>query len=276
MKTTSTILAGIFSGLVWTATVPAQTPLGSSSPAAGPSASGTNLTAVASLESTKSQLHATEEEWKVIAPLLQAVVTARQTANYALAQGNAGLGGGMGGRGGRGGGFRRGGPGGGFGRGGPGGNDSFADPVGRGGRGPGGPGGGFGGGPGGEDFGGPGPGGGFGPGGPGRGFGPGGPGGGFGGPENNMGPNDGGPMGDAGGGPPGMGGANNPVALALTELRTSLSATNAAPAQIQEKVAAVRNARQKAKVDLDAKEKSLRQMLTPNQEAALVGLGYLE
>ena len=73
-----------------------------------------------------------------------------------------------------------------------------------------------------------------------------------------------------------MGGANNAVALALTELRTSLAATNAVPTQIQEKVAAVRNARQKAKVDLDAKEKSLRQMLTPSQEAALVSLGYLE
>jgi hypothetical protein len=73
-----------------------------------------------------------------------------------------------------------------------------------------------------------------------------------------------------------MGGANNAVALALTELTTALSKTNAPADEIKEKVAAVHSAREKAKADLATAEKNLRQMLTPDQETVLVGLGYLE
>ena len=72
-----------------------------------------------------------------------------------------------------------------------------------------------------------------------------------------------------------MGGGQNAVALALTELRTALSTTNTA-AEIKEQVAAVRTARQKARTDLAAAEKKLRSLLTADQEAVLVGLGYLE
>jgi hypothetical protein len=66
------------------------------------------------------------------------------------------------------------------------------------------------------------------------------------------------------------------VALALTELTAALSKTNTPTGEIQEKVAAVRTARQKAKADLAAAEKNLRQLLTTDQETVLVSLGYLE
>jgi septal ring factor EnvC (AmiA/AmiB activator) len=73
-----------------------------------------------------------------------------------------------------------------------------------------------------------------------------------------------------------MAGGNNAVAAALAELTTALAKTNAPADQIQEKVAAVRNSRQKAKADLAAAEKNLRQLLTKDQETVLVSLGYLE
>jgi Spy/CpxP family protein refolding chaperone len=73
-----------------------------------------------------------------------------------------------------------------------------------------------------------------------------------------------------------MGGGTNAVALAMTELTTALSKTNTPADEIQEKVAAVRNARQKAKADLTEAEKNLRQLLTPGQQTVLVSLGYLE
>jgi outer membrane murein-binding lipoprotein Lpp len=73
-----------------------------------------------------------------------------------------------------------------------------------------------------------------------------------------------------------MGGGDNPVALALSELRTTLSNTNAPADQLKEKVEAVRSARQKAKADLETAEKNLRLLLTTDQEAVLVSLGYFE
>jgi multidrug resistance efflux pump len=69
---------------------------------------------------------------------------------------------------------------------------------------------------------------------------------------------------------------NNAVASAMAELKTALSNANTPADQIQEKVATVRTARQKAKADLAAAEKNLRQLLTASQETVLVSLGYLE
>jgi len=94
-------------------------------------AAGGNLSGNSGMDAVKSQLHATDAEWKIIEPILQSVITARQTANEGLngAQANMGFAGMMGGRGGPGGGF------------GPGGGDSFADPGAGGGFGRGGPGG---------------------------------------------------------------------------------------------------------------------------------------
>ncbi len=252
-------------------------------PGTGGRAIGGALSGVTGIDGIKSQIHATDEEWKIIAPVLQSITTLRQTANEGLsgASGSSGFGGMMGGFGGFGGGF--------------GGGSSFSDPGGdRGGRGGGG---GFGGGDAGG-FGGGGPGGfgggdpgGFGGGGRGGrggrgGFGGGGPGGG--------GPGAGGPggfggggRGDfAGGGGGGgivgggsavvMSGGDNAVALALAELKSALSSTHAPPDQIKEQVAAVRAARQKAQTDLAAAEKNLRSMLSADQETVLVSLGYLE
>ncbi|MGA2544330.1 MAG: hypothetical protein ABSG78_22490 [Verrucomicrobiota bacterium] len=307
MNTSNKLFAGILSTLVLVSAASAQAGQPDRSPVPGPvtatpsaqagsgdrveaarntNTAGGNLPANPGLDGVKSQIHATDEEWKVIGPILQSVVAARQTANYALAgaQGNAGFAGGNGGRGGPGGGFGRGGPGGGPGRGGPGGglgrggpgNDSFADPGAGRGFGRGGRGGGFDrGGPDNDGFGDPGAGGGFGGGGPG---------GGASGPGLSAGttnapgtaPSDSAPNGPRGGGPPGMGGGNNAVATALAELKTALSNAKTPADQIKEKLAAVRNARQKAKADLSAAEKNLRLLLTADQETVLVSLGYLE
>jgi hypothetical protein len=55
---------------------PAMAGAGPGSEAASAGASG--------LDSVKSRIHASDEEWKVIGPCLEAVITARQIANYSL------------------------------------------------------------------------------------------------------------------------------------------------------------------------------------------------
>jgi hypothetical protein len=76
-------------------------------------------------------------------------------------------------------------------------------------------------------------------------------------------------------GPGGSGGANA-VAQAVAEVRAVLDDPKHTKAELQEKVAAVRKARQKACADLDSAQKDLLLMLTPEQKAILVGLGYLD
>ena len=214
------------------------------------------------LEEIQAKIRASDEEWKVIGPRLRRLMVAYTTAEVSFDEstmsttgeasqtrstafegpdpGFAPLG--------------RGGPGG------PGepGGDSFASPgdggpFGRGGPGPGG----FGRGGLGPDGFGPGPGG-FGRGGRGPGgFGRGGPG--------------------PGGGPPGFGGpGGNAVTQKLTELRTALADPNSTSEQLQEKLGAVRDARLKAKAELAAARKDLLELLTPDQEAVLVSLDYLD
>jgi hypothetical protein len=217
---------------------PSQSARGQS-PQAAPA--GAAPAANAGIESVKPLIKATDEEWKVIGPKLQAVVTARQAVMTYTAPA-AGRGGFFGGAG-----FPN------FG-----GTDSLDGPIadsqgpgGRGGRGrgPGGPGG-------------------FDPANfPGReGFDPaafaaafagrGGPG---------------------GGGPPGdFGGGNNVVSTALAELKTALAESTSTPEQIKAKVAAVRSARQKAAADLTTAQKNLRKLLTPDQEVTLLSLGYVD
>ncbi len=74
-----------------------------------------------------------------------------------------------------------------------------------------------------------------------------------------------------------MGGpGGNAVMQKLVELRTALADPNATAEQFKEKIAAVRSVRQKAKADLVAARKDLLQLLTLDQEATLVGLGYLD
>ena len=158
------------------------------------------------------------------------------------------------------------------------GQDSFAGPGDGGPFGRGGPG------PGGFDRGGPAPGG-FGRGVPGgEGFGPGGPGPGeFGPGPDGFGRGGRGPGGfgrggpGPGGGPPGFGGpGGNAVTQKLVELRTALADPNTTSEQLKEKISAVRDARQKAKAELAAARKDLLGLLTPDQEAVLVSLDYLD
>lgn len=296
------LLAAVFSALVLPVAVPAQ-------PGMMPNGFGGGMSGGYGLDAVKTRIHSTDEEWKVIGPLLQSVLTARQTAESGLSgtQDMGGFGGGWGGFGGGPGGFGGGFGGlggdsfadpsnrGGFGRGGgPGGGDMFGDPGGRGGRGRGGGGrGGRGGGFGGDNFADPGMGrggpGGFGPGGfdpagfgPG-GFGPGGPAIAF-----QIDPATGGPAGSASttnsagttnvvvAVNPGAIGGNNPVALALSELRASISTTNTPAQDIKEKIAAVRGARDKARAEVATAQTRVRLLLTFEQEAVLISLGYLD
>jgi hypothetical protein len=184
------------------------------------------------IENVQQLIKATDQEWTVIAPKLQAVVTARQAVMTYTANAV--------GRG--------------FGFPGPGdfGTDSFNGPSnspgfgGRFGRGPGGPG---------SPDGGRGREG-FDPamlaamaaarGGPGR------------------------------GGPGALGGINNPVSAALTDLKTALAEPTTTPEQVKTKLAAVRTARQKAATDLETAQKDVRRLLTADQEATLVSLGYID
>ena len=75
---------------------------------------------------------------------------------------------------------------------------------------------------------------------------------------------------------PGGPGQDSPVAQAQAELRALLDDPKHTKAEVDEKMAAVRKARQKARADLEAAQKDLQQMVTANQEAVLVSLGYLE
>ncbi len=86
----------------------------------------------------------------------------------------------------------------------------------------------------------------------------------------------GGGRGGPGGRFPGFGGVNNPVQSALTELKNALADSAIPPEQVKAKVTAVREARQKAIADLAAAQKSLLLMLTPDQEAVLMSLGYID
>jgi Spy/CpxP family protein refolding chaperone len=199
------------------------------------------------------------------------------------------------------GGFGPPGGGGGFGGGPPGGGGGF-------GGGPPGGGGGFGGGPpgGGGGFGGgpPGGGGGFGGGPPGGGFGPGGFGGGFGAGNlddvkkqlsatdeewkivgaklqkviaaRQVVTSDNRNAFPAGPGPGFGGPSGNMVSQAQAELKAVIDDPKHTKTEVEEKVAAVRKARQKAKSELETAQKDLLKMLTSAQEAVLVSLGYLD
>jgi uncharacterized NAD(P)/FAD-binding protein YdhS len=62
----------------------------------------------------------------------------------------------------------------------------------------------------------------------------------------------------------------------MSALRAAVADTKASPQDIQEKVAAVRAARQRARQNLADAQKELLELLTADQEATLVGLGYLD
>jgi hypothetical protein len=66
------------------------------------------------------------------------------------------------------------------------------------------------------------------------------------------------------------------VAAAQRELRTTLDEKNAAPDQIARRVTALREARAKAREELQAVQKELKGQATPRQEAVLVLHGLLD
>lgn len=129
-----------------------------------------------------------------------------------------------------------------------------------------------------------------GPGGPGNGGGPGGPP--TGGPDNaagapaaagrdNGGPGAGGPPpgGPNGGfGGPGAPGGQTPseVQQKQSDLREALQSQDVSPDEVKEKVAALRDARARAKAQLTAAQEELRGVLSLRQEAVLVSFGILE
>lgn len=114
-------------------------------------------------------------------------------------------------------------------------------------------------------------------------FGPGGPGGGPGGPQGGPG---GGPGGQGGGpgGPPnfgpgggrGPGGPPSEVQQKQADLRDTLQSQDASADQIKARLAALRDARAKAKANLAKAQEDLKQILSVRQEAVLVAFGILE
>jgi Spy/CpxP family protein refolding chaperone len=62
----------------------------------------------------------------------------------------------------------------------------------------------------------------------------------------------------------------------LVELRTVLADPNTTSEQFKEKTTAVREARRKAGAELAAARNDLLELLTPDQEAVLVSLDYLD
>jgi hypothetical protein len=93
-------------------------------------------------------------------------------------------------------------------------------------------------------------------------------------------------FGGRGGGRGGPGGGNGggnadnqpqtPVAKASADLRAALADKDATADDIKAKLAALRDAREKVKADLQASQKELKEILTQRQEAVLVTNGMLE
>jgi Spy/CpxP family protein refolding chaperone len=66
------------------------------------------------------------------------------------------------------------------------------------------------------------------------------------------------------------------VAQAQSELKTVLDDPKHTKAEVDEKITAVRKARERARADLEAAQRDLVRVLTPSQQAVMVSLGYLE
>jgi hypothetical protein len=83
-----------------------------------------------------------------------------------------------------------------------------------------------------------------------------------------------GPGGGGGGG--GDNQPQTPIAKASADLRTTLENKDAPADEIAKKLAALREAREKARSELTAAQKELKEVLTQRQEAVLVTNGMLE
>ena len=78
------------------------------------------------------------------------------------------------------------------------------------------------------------------------------------------------------GGPGGDPGRSNVVAEALHALQIIVGNEQSTPDEIRERLTAFRMVRKKAQCELDAAQKDLLLLLTPDQEAMLVSLRYLD
>ena len=85
------------------------------------------------------------------------------------------------------------------------------------------------------------------------------------------------PMAPGGFGPPPGGGArrSDPTMQARLDLQAVLNEPQSTSEQIQEKLAALRKARQQAKADLAAAQQDLLELLTMGQQAILASLGLI-
>lgn len=70
--------------------------------------------------------------------------------------------------------------------------------------------------------------------------------------------------------------SNSALASAQADLKTVLDEPKHSKAEVDEKIAAVRKAREKAREEYAAAQRDLMQLLTPSQQAIMVGLGHLE
>jgi outer membrane murein-binding lipoprotein Lpp len=87
----------------------------------------------------------------------------------------------------------------------------------------------------------------------------------------------GGGRGPGGPGGPGGGGENpSPVAKASRELQTAVQDGNAAPADLKRKMTALREARDAAKKELADAQKALLDVLSPQQEAVMLAVGFVQ
>jgi hypothetical protein len=66
------------------------------------------------------------------------------------------------------------------------------------------------------------------------------------------------------------------ITQAMADLKAAAADAKTSPDELKKKVAAVRIARQKARDKLEAAKKGLLELLSPDQEAVLVGLGYID
>jgi Spy/CpxP family protein refolding chaperone len=83
---------------------------------------------------------------------------------------------------------------------------------------------------------------------------------------------DGGPM----AGPFGGGAASNIVGQAQEDLKTVLDDPKHTKADVDEKIAAVRTAREKARADLGVAQRDLARLLTPDQQTIMISVGHLD
>ena len=78
------------------------------------------------------------------------------------------------------------------------------------------------------------------------------------------------------GGPPGFGGRDNAIAKAMADLQVAAANSKTAADELENEDCRCPAARQKARAKFETAKRELLELLGPDQEAMLVGLGYLD